>query len=400
MAIYFVTGLPRTGKTLFTLCHVRPISEKEKRPVYTCNIPGITIPGWQEIDHPDKWMDVPDGSIIIVDELQDFWGKAPPGAKVPLPILELSKHGKRGIDFYFITQEPDLVHHTPRSLCQHHYFVVRAFGSQNVMIYKFERMQLHPDKVKTKGEKMPWRYNKEAFGWYKSADTHNVKRQIPLKVWAIPFVAIFAALAVWAGIKMFGGVLDKAKSAGSPPSSSVGAVGSAGGAGGAGARSVGAAGADLQKPALTVAEYTASFDPRLKGFPQSAPRYDDLTKAAQAPKPAACIDGIRPGQQVRSCTCWTQQATPLSVPEALCKQLAAGGFFDDTLPPSNGLSTAPVVNSLAPSGVSVALLDSVGSRPVATSGSGYGLRDGRRLEQRNASVQSVLGHEDSVKAVQ
>lgn len=343
MAIYFVTGLPRTGKTLWTLCNVRSISEKDNRQVYTCNIPGINIPGWLEIDHPDKWLSVPDGSIIIVDELQDFWGRQPPGAKVPPPILELSKHGKRGIDFYFITQEPELVHSTPRSMCQHHFFVVRAFGSNNVMIYKFERMQLHPDKVKTKGEKFPWRYNKDAFNWYKSADTHNVKRQIPLKVWAIPIGFVFAALAVWAGVQLFGGVLDKAKSSGRAPAPAV--VASAAGA---------AAGPSQQqkdKP-LTVAEYAATFAPRIEGFPQSAPRYDDLVKPVRAPKPAACIDGVKRGTKKRVCECWSQQATRISVPQDLCIQIAAGGFFDDSESlPQNQLQPAPAPDR-------VALLDS------------------------------------------
>ena len=95
MAINFITGLPRQGKTLFTICYVKEKAEKEKRDVYYCNIPEVTIDGWTEIDHPDKWMELPDNCLVLVDELQDFWGNAAIGAKVPQPILELSKHGKR-----------------------------------------------------------------------------------------------------------------------------------------------------------------------------------------------------------------------------------------------------------------------------------------------------------------
>ena len=156
MPINFVTGLPRAGKTLWTLTQVKARAEKEDRQVYYCNIPGITIPGWVELDHPDKWLELPDGAIIVVDELQDFWGKQPTGARVPPPILELSKHGKRGFDFYFITQEPDLVHATPRGLCQFHYYVIRAFGSSGAMIYKFDRMHTKPQGVKSQREKFPW----------------------------------------------------------------------------------------------------------------------------------------------------------------------------------------------------------------------------------------------------
>lgn len=229
MPINFVTGLPRQGKTLWTLQHVQDRAKAESRTVYTCNIPEVTIEGWQEIDHPDKWMELPNDSIIVVDELQDFWGMASSGARVPLPILELSKHGKRGIDMYFITQDPTLVHQTPRKLCETHYHVVRAFGSENAVVHKWSRMQTDPEKVKSKSEKLPWRYPKQAFGkkdkagnwitkpWYKSADVHNIKRQIPLKVWAIPGAALLAVLAIWGGIKLFGGVLDKARGGAPPP---------------------------------------------------------------------------------------------------------------------------------------------------------------------------------------
>ncbi|MDH1903718.1 zonular occludens toxin domain-containing protein, partial [Comamonas aquatica] len=127
MAINWVTGKVREGKTLWTICWVKELSEKDNRPVYYCNIPEVTIEGWTEIDHPDKWMtDVPNDAIVIIDEVQDFWGSASNGSKVPTPILELSKHGKRGIDFFMITQDPHLVHSTPRKLAHWHYHVIRS----------------------------------------------------------------------------------------------------------------------------------------------------------------------------------------------------------------------------------------------------------------------------------
>lgn len=328
MPINFVTGLPRQGKTLFTFVHVQDRAKRESRAVYYCNIPEVTLEGWQQIDHPDKWMDVPNDAIIVVDELQDFWGLMPSGQRVPLPILELSKHGKRGIDFYFITQDPTLVHATPRKLCETHYHVVRAFGSQNAVVHKFNRMQTDPEKVKSKSEKLPWRYPPEAFGkrdkagnwitkpWYKSADVHNIKRQVPLKVWAIPGVAVLAGLAVWAGIGLFKGTLEKAKGASgaaSPGFSSAVATPPAGSASGPG----------RPRPAMTRAEYLESFNPRVDGLQFTAPRYDDLTRAETVPYPAACL------QTKTRCECFSQQATKLAVPVSLCTEIVKGGFFKD-----------------------------------------------------------------------
>ena len=329
MPINFVTGLPRQGKTLFTFIQVQERAKKEGRPVFYCNIPEVTLEGWTEIDHPDKWMECPNDSIIVVDELQDFWGMAPPGAKVSLPILELSKHGKRGIDFYFITQDPTLVHATPRKLCEVHWHVVRAFGSENAVAHKFNRMQTDPERVKSKSEKYPWRYPKEAFGkkdkagnwitkpWYKSADVHNIKRQIPLKVWAIPGGIVAAGLAIWLGINLFGGMLEKAKGAGNAQAIATAPTGSARPAGAPGAAGPGRAGP------ISTAEYLQQRDPRVPGFAHTAPVYDQVTQPTQAPYPAACVS------MGKRCDCYTQQATLLVVSREICLQIVERGFFMD-----------------------------------------------------------------------
>lgn len=330
MPINFVTGLPRQGKTLFTFIQVQERAKKENRSVYYCNIPGVTLPGWTEVGHPDKWMDLPNDSIIIVDELQDFWGAASSGARVPLPILELSKHGKRGIDFYFITQDPTLVHATPRKLCETHWHVVRAFGSENAIAYKFRGMQTDPSKVANKAEKYPWRYPKEAFGkkdkagnwitqpWYKSADVHNIKRQIPLKVWAIPLALAVAVGAAWFAISSvlsYGGKMADI-AAGSVP----GGAGVSGVSGPSGARPPSAPGVATRGP-LTASQYVNARTPRIDGFPHTAPAFDDITKPVHAPRPAACVS------MGKRCACYTQQGTLLQTSHEICVQIVERGYF-------------------------------------------------------------------------
>lgn len=327
MPINFVTGLPRQGKTLFTFIQVQERAKKENRPVFYCNIPEVTLEGWSEIDHPDKWMECPNDSIIVVDELQDFWGMSSSGARVPEPILELSKHGKRGIDFYFITQDPTLVHATPRKLCETHWHVVRAFGSENAVAHKFNRMQTDPEKVKSKSEKYPWRYPKEAFGkkdkagewitrpWYKSADVHNIKRKIPAKLWAIPGGFALAGLALWFAVHMFGGVIDRARSSADPARQDVVAT----------APSSAAAGRPGARPGSRDlgGDYVEVRRPRLGDFPHTAPVYDQVTQPTEAPYPAACV------HMGKTCKCYTQQATLLQVSGEVCLQIVAQGFFMD-----------------------------------------------------------------------
>lgn len=329
MPINFVTGLPRQGKTLFAFIEIQRRAKEENRPVYYCNIPGVTLPGWVQFDHPDKWLELPNDAIIVVDELQDFWGAASSGAKVPEPILELSKHGKRGIDFYFITQDPTLVHNTPRKLCETHWYVVRAFGSENAVAYKFRGMQTDPGKVVSKAEKYPWRYPKDAFGkkdkagnwitqpWYKSADVHNIKRKIPLKLWAIPFAIAIAIGAAWfavSSVLSYGTKMASAASGAAPG-------GSAPGADSVARAPVGVSGSGGPSSSLTPEQYLQARVPRLPDFPQTAPVYDSVTKPTDAPYPAACVE------MGKACKCYSQQATLLQVSGAVCLQIVRNGFF-------------------------------------------------------------------------
>lgn len=319
MPINFVTGLPRAGKTLWTLTYVKALAEKQQRQVYYCNIPGVSIPGWIEFDHPDKWLDLPDGAIIVVDELQDFWPKGLSGARPPLPILELSKHGKRGFDMFFITQEPNLVHSTPRDLCAHHYYVVRAWGTHKAMVHKFERMALHPEKQKSKSEKFPFVYPTAAFSWYKSADVHNIQRSIPLKLLFIPVGLVLAVLLIWVGVSLFQRTVSGAIKA---PSSDPLAALTGGASRPFSAAPPGSASPPARAPA-TVPEYLAGRTPRIPDFPHTAPVYDSVTQPVEAPYPAACVSmGSR-------CRCYTQQATVMQVASDTCVQIVRHGFFVD-----------------------------------------------------------------------
>ena len=396
MPINFVTGLPRQGKTLWTLFYVRELAQKQNRPVYYCNIPEVTLDSWQEIDHPDKWMELPNDSIIVVDELQDFWGMASSGARVPLPILELSKHGKRGIDFFFITQDPTLVHQTPRKLAAAHYHVIRIFGSQKAMIHKWPRMQTDPERAKRTSEKFPWAYPLAAFGkrdkagnwitrpWYKSADVHNIKREIPLKVWAIPGGVLLAGLAVWAGVKIFSNMLDKAK--GSTPSTEQIAIAPAarGGSSGGMAPGVNSGSRDHK----TTAQYVLDYRPRLADFAFSAPIYDQVTQPVEAPYPAACV--AKSGM----CKCYSQQATVLRVSEAVCLQIVKEGFFVDWKLPQREAQPRQMQASQAPNqphqqqyqSVPIPVQVPVAQTPQAPAQDGYL----EALAKRNAQVRSVL----------
>lgn len=82
------------------------------------------------------------------------------------------------------------------------------------------------------------------------------------------------------------------------------------------------AGAMRAGPA-TVAEYLEARTPRLPSFPHTSPAYDQVTQPTEAPYPAACV---RMGDK---CKCYTQQATLLQTPVAVCDQIVKEGYFVD-----------------------------------------------------------------------
>jgi zona occludens toxin len=73
---------------------------------------------------------------------------------------------------------------------------------------------------------------------------------------------------------------------------------------------------------LTKAEYLLANEPRIAGLAYTAPIYDKVTEPEEAPVPVACIESASKG-----CKCYSQQATLLSMPQDLCRQIVRNGFF-------------------------------------------------------------------------
>jgi len=71
---------------------------------------------------------------------------------------------------------------------------------------------------------------------------------------------------------------------------------------------------------MSTQEYIASFQPRVSGFPHTAPRYDEVSKPVTAPYPAACMSM---GQR---CECYTQQGTKMETSPDICAFIVRRGY--------------------------------------------------------------------------
>jgi zona occludens toxin len=323
--IYLYTGVPGAGKTLNAIKFVKNNKEWADRSIYYFNIrdldPGL---GWEEItdDQVKAWADLPDGSLVIVDECQAIFPQRDAKTKVPGYISQLNTHRHRGFDFVLVTQHPRLIDTAVRRLVGLHRHIDRRYGQNHIHVYTFQECEERIENRKfikdCDKERLP--LDKKIFGLYKSAEIHTHKRTYPKKlIAAVIAIPLLISGVVYAGYSVFDnysdgvslpGSVDQVASSSSPVPSS-GSLFSPGGSEKFDFHSI------------------QSRVPRLEGLPWTAPRYDKLMEPKMAPKPAACI--VMRGQ----CGCFTQQATPLDVHPSLCIAIVKEGYFDDTKDPAD-----------------------------------------------------------------
>lgn len=211
MAIHLITGVPGAGKSLRAVwcCVTRLSTEKEQdRPVFG-NVRGFRrqspLPGsryqdsngqFQDIE--GQWMDCPDGSIIMIDEVQERWRRYRTTGEPPAEIAALERHRHRNIDFIITCQNPKQLSDDVRSLVDSHEHLTKK-GKGAATVYRWMgRCSTSPytNRRDPDCEVDFWRYPKWIFSEYVSANEHTVLNKIPriFKVAAFMTLLIPASL--------------------------------------------------------------------------------------------------------------------------------------------------------------------------------------------------------------
>lgn len=310
-----ITGLPGNGKTLYAIKYVKEWSARENRPVFYSGIAlGDELKDkWTEID-PEKWFEAPAGAIIIIDECQRIFRPRSLGKEPPDYVARLETIRHQGLNMVLITQHPLLADASIRRLCGKHMHCIRKWGTESSTIHEWASVRDNCDKSAGRKDsiKHAWKFDKSVYALYKSAEVHTIKRRIPMRVWmllCIPFLLIAAAYAVyWLTIGK------------KHPVAPVGAAGVSAPAGVVQERS---AAAKWQDPMADAKQFAFDATPRVVGLPHTAPKYDSVTKPTVAPVPSSCL------ASKERCKCYSQQATVMDVPEPMCREIVARGFFVD-----------------------------------------------------------------------
>jgi hypothetical protein len=359
--LFLRTGLPGAGKTLNT---IKELDEEHQadpdnpnlrlhkdpdhpdlppRTIYYNGIPELKVDQlkarWVEWDDPEHWFDLPDGSIIVIDEAQGTFG-TDVRTRVP-KVTRFEKHRHQGLDIHIITQHPSLICLPVRKLCGKHINFIRPYGrTKGVFRHEYEMCIDSPEKrVNFKmAQETKIEFDSHYFKLYKSSTVHTHKKIKPSYMRGIwiggGLFLLCVCLVLGGGYLMLQKYRDKQKASDEA--------------------------AALAKPAEvdrhsvlpvkkkgnpSVDEYIADQKPRVPDVLASAPRYDDLTKPKDFPRPT-CIASTDPGlvstsadrgigsgtynNQKVSCQCYTQQMTRMKTSIEFCMDVVKNGYFDDS----------------------------------------------------------------------
>lgn len=317
-----ITGVPGAGKTLWLITElkngIKYPDRDENRPVYYYGIPSLSPElGWHPINDPKNWhTEVPDGAIVVIDEVQEHFPVRDHKKPVPDGLQALERHRHRGLDIYFLTQHPSLVDHHARRLVGQHCHLKRNFGASFAVLYRANECIDPKDYHQlTKAEKTTFKYPKDSFAFYKSSEIHTHKFRLPKKLLLIPLIFIVIGVCVYYFYQaLFSDEKSESGNNGqSIKSKMIGDVETAGRAAHKG---------------VEVVDYTIqSFIPQITNIPASAPIYSKLWEPKSAPILSSCIS------TKTKCRCYSQQGTVISVSEQYCENIIKNGFpYDHTLP--------------------------------------------------------------------
>lgn len=332
--ITLITGVPGSGKTLMAVSDLAKKVDKEwaGRKIFIHGIPDLTIPtesipDGHSIQDMHVWLKWPEnhGSVVVIDEAQNIFPPRSAGSKTPEIVEWLHVHRHSGVDIILITQMPGRIDKQVRDLVGAHYHIHKTpLGVR--MRYFWDYCENNPKSGMKNARPEVYKFDKKAFGLYKSAEIHTkVKTPKSRVLWVIPLALIVFCFTAYMGYSLLSGFgsSEKADSENSSVSSFVDVPSDdlkktvkdksvvAG-------QEMGGRIAPSQNKNLT----EEMLKPKIEGMVESKPLYDQIRQVKQLEYPVACISGGKSG-----CSCYSSQGTVIKeIDKKTCKDYVKNGM--------------------------------------------------------------------------
>lgn len=332
--ITLITGVPGSGKTLMAVSDLSKKVDKEwaGRKIFIHGIPELTIPTepipeGHTIQDMHVWLKWPEnnGSIVVIDEAQNIFPPRSAGSKTPEIVEWLHVHRHSGVDIILITQMPGRIDKQVRDLVGAHYHIHKTpLGVR--MRYFWDYCENNPKSGMKNARPEVYKFDKKAFGLYKSAEIHTkVKTPKSRVLWVIPAALIVFGITAYMGYSLLSGLgsSEKADSENSSVSSFVDVPSDdlkktvkdksvvAG-------QEMGGRIAPSQNKNLT----EEMLKPKIEGMVESKPLYDQIRQVKQLEYPVACISGGETG-----CSCYSSQGTVIKeIDKKTCNDYVKNGM--------------------------------------------------------------------------
>ena len=336
--LYFLTGVPGSGKTLNLIQEFSRKKEFKGRPIYYHDI-NLTDEGkrklkWLYLEDPKKWFECPPNAVIIIDEAWKHFPQVRANAQGAKPdhYQKIAEHRHEGQDIVLVTQKPNEIDSFFRGrVYEHTNLLPMKVGSTNAEAFTIMNQCIEIDangkmdpQDKAKATKKTFIYDKKYYGYYTSAEIHTKKFRMDKRLfYAVPVVGGCIAVFIFA-VSTLPGVILRGEKQG-PEMAEQGSV-----ADGTSTSRL----PFLKNQLPPVKAYIDKWTPRISGIQSTAPIFDEITQDIKnVPIAKNCVcQGSRCDQPDASattrCQCYTDQGTKVSVPDSYCRSIIRDGYFD------------------------------------------------------------------------
>ncbi|BDU45856.1 zonular occludens toxin domain-containing protein [Vibrio nigripulchritudo] len=276
---------------------------------------------WTQFHDPTLIHELPSGSVILCDEVQNIWGTRQ-SSKTPPPDVEfVATHRHNGQDLVYISQDfRDVDQFIRRRIA--HYTHFEFLGGDWLERYHNNNLFDPSSKADLRkvGSNKVLR-DKKFYGLYLSSIDHTQKVGLSASMKKALKMGAFALLLLIGGIvgvfqtPLFANVLFDPE----PEETTL--------EGGETSTQTTQGGTAYTQPIET---YISKYVPRHTAVPWSAPVYDSATREAQSYPRLTCV------KTTSNCECFTQQMTSYDIDAMYCEVIAENGFFDPFQPNADG----------------------------------------------------------------